>query len=207
MRSQLFVKSLLTPSGSARSIILIICAVSMLMGLPRLASYFRTVEEPRLSHEVVLIQPQPAADVGTIKTRQPPAPLAPFADHTQPAQPVAAPSAATEPEIIAGLRDDRSALNLQAAQDLINGRIPAVTIPPAANGVQSEGYLPPWQALHARDTAQSLTSKPGDEAALTMPIAAQPTRADLRRPSKKRSTYARRKVKVPSSPFGGLFGF
>ena len=205
MRSQIFVKSLLTIRDHARSLILLVCAVTVLIELPRLASYFRSLEQPRASQSIVLIEP---AGAGMIKIEQSPATPAALPDDKKPAlTPPAAAPAATAPEMANRPRDGRAALNLQAAQDLINGRIPAATVTPAGGGVQSEGYLPPWADSHAQVSAPSFASSSGAETPLAMPVAAQPVHTEMRRLSKRRSANAHRKAKAPSSPFGGLFGF
>lgn len=207
MRSPIFVKSLLTIRDHARALILLVCAVTVLIELPRLASYFRSLEQPRASQSIVLIEPA-GTGTGMIKTEQSPATPAASPGNKQPVQtPPAAASAATAQEMVTRLRDDRAALNLQAAQDLINGRIPAATVVPAGGGVQSEGYLPPWEASRAQVSAPSFASSSNGEAPLAMPVAAQPVHTEMRRLSKRRSANAHRRAKAASTPFGGLFGF
>jgi hypothetical protein len=72
-------------------------------------------------------------------------------------------------------------MNLQAAQDAINGRIPVAIVAPPAEGIPSDGYLPPWNALRAKELAQSLPPAVNRGAAFTVHIAAQSGRVESRR--------------------------
>ena len=80
---------------------------------------------------------------------------------------------AAKPQIKEGVVHRGATMNLQAAQDMINGRIPFVTVTPPEQGISSDGYLPPWNALRARDLAQSLPPGAGRGTALTVRIATQ----------------------------------
>jgi len=125
---------------------------------------------------------------------------------TKPSQSLLTASRETKPDVKDATARYGAAINLQAAQDVINGRVPATPAVHPEDGVLSEGYLPPWDALRGREVAQSLASRSGNGAGLTMAVSVP--RADVRRMSRRHAyASARRRSRFSSSPFGGFFGF
>jgi peptidoglycan hydrolase-like protein with peptidoglycan-binding domain len=72
---------------------------------------------------------------------------------------------AVKPEAKPNATGQRSVLNLQSAQDLLNGRAPAAAGSPTLEqgGVLSDGYLPPWEAMAGKER-QAAQSASGPEA-------------------------------------------
>ncbi len=98
-------------------------------------------------------------------------------------------------------------MNLQAAQDVINGRIPPVVIiAPPEEGIPSDGYLPPWTALRAKELAQGLPAV-NKGAALTVQVAAQSGRVESRRRERinRGRWYARSRFSF--TPYRGYFRY
>jgi hypothetical protein len=125
---------------------------------------------------------------------------------TKPSQSLLTALSETKPDARDATARNGAAINLQAAQDVINGRVPATPAVHPEEGVLSEGYLPPWDALRGREVAQNFASRSGNGAGLTMPVSVP--RADVRRMSRRHAyASARRRSRYSSSPFGGFFGF
>ncbi len=100
-------------------------------------------------------------------------------------------------------------MNLQAAQDVLNGRIPPVVIvAPPEEGIPSDGYLPPWNALRAKELAQSLPAV-NKGAALTVQIAAQSGRVESRRRINRARWYAGapQRSRFSFTPYRGYFRY
>ena len=123
---------------------------------------------------------------------------------TKPSQQLLMALRSTKPEIKADVARRGAAINLQAAQDVINGRVPTPVIT-AEEGLPSEGYLPPWDALRERyQIAQSLP--PGSNGALTVRISARSSRIDTRRRGRRSYASNRRRSRFVYN-YGGFFGF
>ncbi len=114
-----------------------------------------------------------------------------------------------KPEMREGVGRRVATMNLQAAQDLINGRIPAVMVTPPEEGIPSEGYLPPWNALRAKELAQNLPPAASRGAALTVRIAAQSSRYEGRRRMARRYSYASapHRSRFSFTPYRGYFRY
>ena len=213
MGVELFARTPPVRRGTVRSLILVGCSLALLIELPRLADYFR---EPAFSNAAAT----PTADVGPA----PPSPTedigvqSPSPDRSRhadasvvlgggdqkkaPSLGSSATDRASAPAKSAVLRP-RPEINLQGAQDVINGRVPAIVPPPGEAATLSDGYLPPWDAMRGRETAQAAGTIKPTNGTLTMPVAA---RAEPKRASKKQGrASARRRVRV-ASPFS-FFGF
>jgi ABC-type amino acid transport substrate-binding protein len=113
---------------------------------------------------------------------------------------------AAKPEFQGNVTPQGATLNLQAAQDLINGRIPATLVDAPEEGLLSEGYLPPWAALRARYAQIARSLPPGDNGALTVRISARSSRADTHRRGRRSYASARRRSRYVYN-YGGFFGF
>ena len=219
MRSQHFVRSLLIIRNAKRSIILVICTVSLLAELPRLAVYFRDPQYLRTMHMMPDAPGKRAAAVEHAGVQafapmrepvvQPSSPGSTQQAHdsgqTKPSQSLLTALRETKPDARDATARNGAAINLQAAQDVINGRVPATPAVHPEEGVLSEGYLPPWDALRGREAAQSFASRSGNGAGLTMPVSVP--RADVRRMSRRHAYASARRRRFSSSPFGGFFGF
>lgn len=111
----------------------------------------------------------------------------------------------TKPEIKAAVAGGGAAINLQAAQDVINGRVPTpVTI--VEEGLPSEGYLPPWDALRERYTQIAQSLPPRSNGALTLRISARSSRIDAHRRGRRSYASNRRRSRFVYN-YGGFFGF
>jgi hypothetical protein len=230
-----------------RPLILVICTVAVLLGLPRLAVYFREPNHFELMLDApggvrnvkrTLAPASTAAAPASNAEREPvveansatPSLPASEADlivaiqqelarigyyggpitagwaegardavrkfsgsgRTKPSQQLLTALRAAKPEFQGNVTRQGATLNLQAAQDLINGRIPATLVDTPEEGLLSEGYLPPWAALRARYTqiAQSLRS----------------SRIDTRRRGRRSYASTRRRSRFVYA-YGGFFGF
>ena len=245
-----------------RPLILIICTVAVLFGLPRLAAYFREPLHFRLildtssnraknvkrtpapastaiapasnAEKEAIVQANsatpslPASEAGLIVAIQQELARIGYyggpttagwtegvrdavrkfsgSDRTKPSQQLLTALRAAKPEFQGNVKPQGTPLNLQAAQDLINGRIPATLVDVPEEGLLSEGYLPPWAALRARyaQIAQRLPS--GDNGALTVRISARSSRIDTHRRSRRSYASARRRSRFVYN-YGGFFGF
>jgi hypothetical protein len=262
LRCPLWVSSLLIGRNAVRPVILIICTVAVLIGLPRLAVYFR---EPKHFGLILDAPGKRTADVR--RTAAPPANgLAPASNavkepvvqansatpslpaseadlivaiqrelarigyyggpittgwtegvrdavrkfsglgRTKPSQQLLIALRAAKPEFQGNVARQGATLNLQAAQDLINGRIPATLVDTPEEGLLSEGYLPPWAALRARYTQIAQSLPPGDNGALTVRISARSSRIDTRRRARRSYAISRRRSRFVYN-YGGFFGF
>lgn len=125
---------------------------------------------------------------------------------TKPSQQLLMTLRSTKPDIKGAVAPRGATINLQAAQDVINGRVPATLVTRAEVGLPSEGYLPPWDALRERYTqiAQSLPS--GNNGALTVRISARSSRIDTRRRGRRSYVSTRRRSRFVYN-YGGFFGF
>jgi hypothetical protein len=112
----------------------------------------------------------------------------------------------TKTEIKRAVARRGATINLQAAQDLINGRVPATLVTTADEGVPSEGYLPPWDALRERYTQIALSPPPRNSGALTVRVSARTSRMDTRRRARRSYASARRRSRFVYN-YGGFFGF
>lgn len=244
-----------------RPLILIVCTVAVLFGLPRLAAYFREPLHFRLILDTsdnraknvnrtpaasTAIAPASNAEKGAIAQANSATPSLPTSEadlivaiqqelarigyyggpitagwtegvrdavrkfsgsgRTKPSQQLLTALRAAKPEFQGNVTTQGAPLNLQAAQDLINGRIPATLVHAPEEGLLSEGYLPPWAALRARyaQIARSLPS--GDNGALTVRISARSSRIDTHRRSRRSYASARRRSRFVYN-YGGFFGF
>ena len=197
-----------------RPVILIICTVAVLLKLPRLAAYFR---EP-LHFRLIL-------DTSGNRVKRTPAPvstaMAPVSNAkkeaivqanpvdpslTKPSQQLLTALRAAKPEFQGNVTPQGATLNLQAAQDLINGRIPATLVDAPEEGLLSEGYLPPWAALRARYAQIARSLSPEDNGALTVRISARSIRVDTHRRGRRSYANARRRSRYVYN-YGGFFGF
>jgi len=97
-------------------------------------------------------------------------------------------------------------INLQAAQDVINGRVPATPVTTTEEGLPSEGYLPPWDALRERYTQIAPRLPPGNSGALTVRVLARSSRIDARKRGRRSYVSARRRSRFVYN-YGGFFGF
>ena len=95
---------------------------------------------------------------------------------------------------------------MQAAQDVINGRVPATPATTVEDGLLSEGYLPPWDALRERYTQIAQSLPPKDNGALTVRISARSSRIDMRRRGRRSYASTRRRSRLVYN-YGGFFGF
>ena len=111
----------------------------------------------------------------------------------------------TKPEIKGAARRGAT-INLQAAQDLINGRVPATPVVTAEEGLPSEGYLPPWDALRERYAQIAQSLPPGNNGALTVRISARSSRIDTRRRGRRSYVGTRRRSRFVYN-YSGFFGF
>ena len=127
-------------------------------------------------------------------------------DRTQPSQQLLMALRSTKPEIKGAVARRGATINLQAAQDVINGRVPATPVTTAEDGLPSEGYLPPWDALRERYTQIAQSLPPGNNGALTVRIAARSSRIDTRKRVRRSYVSARRRSRVVNN-YGGFFGF
>lgn len=243
-----------------RPMILIICTVAVLLGLPRLAVYFREpkhfglmLDAPGNRVNNVKRTPAPAstavapasdAEKGPVVQANSATPSLPASEadlivaikqelarigyyggpiterwtedvrdavrefsgsrRTKPSQQLLTALRAAKPKFQGNVTRQGATLNLQAAQDLINGRIPATLVDTPEEGLLSEGYLPPWAALRERyQIAQSLP--PGDNGALTVRISARSSRIDTRRRGRRSYATSRRRSRFVY--YGGFFGF
>jgi hypothetical protein len=244
-----------------RPVILIICTVAVLLGLPRLAVYFRepkhfglmldapgdrvrnvkrtaapasaAVAPPSNAEKEPAVQANsatpsfPASEADLIVAIQQELARIGYYDgpitagwtegvrdaarkfsrsgRTKPSQQLLTALRAAKPEFQGNVTRQGATLNLQAAQDLINGRIPATLVDTPEEGLLSEGYLPPWAALRERyQIAQSLP--PGDNGALTVRISARSSRIDTRRRGRRSYASTRRRSRFVYT-YGGFFGF
>jgi len=197
-----------------RPVILIICTVAVLLELPRLAAYFREPLHFRLildtSGNRVKRTPTPASTAmasasnaknGAIVQANPANPSL-----TKPSQQLLTTLRAAKPEFQGNVTRQGATLNLQAAQDRINGRIPATPVDAPEEGLLSEGYLPPWAALRARYAQIARSLPPGDNGALTVRISARSSRVDTHRRGRRSYANARRRSRYVYN-YGGFFGF
>ena len=125
---------------------------------------------------------------------------------TKPSQQLLMALRSTKPEIKVAVARRGATINLQAAQDVINGRVPATTVITAEEGLLSEGYLPPWDALRERYTQIAQSLPPGNNGALTVRISARSSRIDARRRGRRSYASTRRRSRVVYN-YGGFFGF
>ena len=238
--------------------VLIICAVAVLLGLPRLAVFFR---EPQYFGNLDLISDAPGnriaavrhAEVPTFSAAKEPVVKASSktnalpaneedlilaiqqelarlgyrdgpitrawtegvrgavrkfsdSDRTKPSQQLLMALRSTKPEIKGSVARPGATINLQAAQDVINGRAPTL-VTTTEEGLPSDGYLPPWNALRERYTqiAQSLAPG-GNGGALTVRISARSSRIDTRRRGRRSYASTRRRSRFVYN-YGGFLGF
>jgi hypothetical protein len=260
LRCPLWVSSLLMGRNAARPVVLIICTVAVLLGLPRLAVYFRQpkhfglmLDAPGNRVRDVKRTPAPASTVAAPASNAEKEPVV-QANSAPPSLPASeaglivaiqqelarigyyggpitagwtegvrdsvrkfSGSGRTRPsqQLLTALRAAKfqgnvvrqgATLNLQAAQDLINGRVPATLVGAPEEGLLSEGYLPPWAALRARYTRIAQSSPPGDNGALTVRVSARSSGADARRRGRRSYAGARRRSRFVYT-YGGFFGF
>jgi hypothetical protein len=197
-----------------RPLILIICTVAVLLELPRLAAYFREPLHFRLISDTsgnrvnrtptpasTTIAPASHAKKQAIVQANPAPP-----SRAKPSQHLLTALRIAKPELQGNVTPQGATLNLQAAQDLINGRIPATRAHAPEEGLLSEGYLPPWAALRARYAQIARSSPPGDNGALTVRISARSSRADSHRRGRRSYANARRRSRYVYN-YGGFFGF
>ena len=124
---------------------------------------------------------------------------------TKPSQQLLMALRSTKPEIKAAAARRGAAINLQAAQDVINGRVPT-PVTTLEEGLLSEGYLPPWDALRERYTQIAQSLPPGSNGALTLRISARSSRIDTRRRGRRSYASNRRRSRFVYN-YGGFFGF
>ncbi len=242
--------------NAVRPLILIICTVAVLLGLPRLAVYFREPNHFGLILDApgnrtpapasTAVAPASNAEKEPVVQANSATPSLPASEadlivaiqqelarigyyggpiaagwtedvrdavrefsglrRTKPSQQLLTALRAAKPEFKGNVTRQGATLNLQAAQDLINGRIPARLVDAPEEGLLSEGYLPPWAALRARYTRIAQSSPPGDNGALTVRISARSSRADARRRSRRSYASTRRRSRFVYT-YGGFFGF
>ncbi len=192
--------------GLVRPLALALCTLAVLMGLPRLADLFRAPLHPDF---VTMSTGAPGvrdrkAEQASIKPAAPS--IAPKASNAAaPNAPAPAPKnnevRMSRPHAQDNVR--QGAINLQAAQDVLNGRAPAAA--PAATPAQSvlsDGYLPPWDALRGKEEQVTQAARQNG-GSLTVRVAAQPAPYVRReRVSKRRSAHRRSR-----GWGGGGFGF
>jgi len=262
LRRPILVNSLLIARNAVRPVILIICTVAVLIGLPRLAVFFR---EPQDFGNVDVILDAPRNRVAEVKHAGTPKfvsvkepvvetssakPALPVNEadlivaiqqelarigyyggpitsawtegvrgairkfsgsgRTKPSQQLLTALRAAKPEIKGVPASQGATINLQAAQDLINGRVPATLVVTPDDGLLSEGYLPPWKALRERynQLAQSVPPGAGNNGALTVRVTARSSRIDSRRHERiSRRHYVSVRRRARFSPYGGFFAF
>ncbi len=251
--------------SAVRPVILVICTVALLLGLPRLAVYFREPQNFATVKTLFDLQgsrpakAKPIRSLASHATKEPisqaslATPSLPANEpdlivaiqqelarigyyggpittawsegvrdavrkisgsgRTKPSPQLLMTLRAAKPEIKSHVGRLGATLNLQAAQDLINGRIPAIPVVTPEEGLLSEGYLPPWAALHERYSQLSQSAQPGagdNGAALTMRVTARSSRAERGRHERisRRHSYAsvHRRSRF-FSPFGGYFAY
>lgn len=190
--------------GFVRPLALVVCTLAVLMGLPRLADLFRA---PLYPDSVTVYTGAPSVPVRKAEQapNKPPAPsIAPKASSA-----AALPAAKSEearvlrpPEAVR-----QGAINLQAAQDVLNGRAPA-TVPaaPPAQTVLSEGYLPPWDAMRGKEEQLAQAGRQNPNGSLTLRVAAQPGQYARRERVSRRKSAHRRSRGWGGGGFG-FFGF
>ena len=220
MGRPLWVGRVLIGRSAARPTVLVICALALLAELPRLADYFRKPQHLEKARVILdesggrgtEVKPahSPAFNpekAPAVQTRSP-TPVLPSPGGAKPSQQVLAASPATKPEMKGAAARKSAAANLQAAQDLINGRIPATQVDTSEDGLLSDGYLPPWSALREKyhRLAQSEAQAAWD-GALTIPVTARSARRQDRVSRRRAYAGARRKVRLSFSPFGGYFRY
>ncbi len=116
---------------------------------------------------------------------------------TKPSQQFLMALRSTKPEMKKGAVARRGAtVNLQAAQDVINGRVPAPPVTAAEEGLPSDGYLPPWDALRERYTQIAQSLPPHNNGALTVRISARSSHIDARRRGRRSYVSTRRRSRV-----------
>ncbi len=249
MRRRLWVGGLFIEREAARPLILVVCAVALLAGLPRLAAHFREPEhyssgegaqsapiertadgdkthpltidavtkpagrvvptKPALPKdaELILAIQQELARIGLYG-----GPITPqwtegvlsaarrFSNSSQPqpSRQLLAALRAAQPKIAAKHAREKDTINLQAAQDLINGMIPASPADRPVEGLVSEGYLPPWEALREKSARLGQSQPPGASAgsALTLGIAARSSRRPERASRRRFYTSVRRRGRI-----------
>jgi hypothetical protein len=262
LRRPILVNSLLIARDAVRPVILVICTVALLIGLPRLAVFFRKPQDfgninvildapgkraPEVRHDgsptfaavkepvvqtsptkpalpaneadlIVAIQ-QELARIGyyggpitSAWTEGVRGAIRKFSGsgRTKPSQQLLTALRATKPEIKAVPANQGATFNLQAAQDLINGRVPATLVNTPDDGLLSEGYLPPWKALRERynQIAQSLPPGAGTNGALTLRVTARSSRMESRRHERiSRRHYVSVRRRARFSPYGGYFAY
>jgi hypothetical protein len=193
-----------------RPLILVICTVAVLFGLPRLAAYFREPLHFRLildtSNNRAKNVNRPPAPASTAIASASNANKEAIVQANSVSQQLLTALRAAKPEFQGNVTPQGATLNLQAAQDLINGRIPATLVDAPEEGLLSEGYLPPWAALRARYAQTARSLPPGDNGALTVRISARSSRADTHRRGRRSYASARRRSRYVYN-YGGFFGF
>ncbi len=207
MRPPSLIENLSTKRSLVRPIILAACTGVVLLGLPRLAGLFR---EPPDGGAVNILSDAPGKRLDEVN--QASHSLAAPKEPVVHAGPVAPSSLrAAKPDINKGVVRKGATMNLQAAQDLINGRIPRVIVTPPEEGIPSDGYLPPWNALRARELAQGLAPAASRGAALTVRIAAESNRVESRRHKRISTKYsyarARHRSRFLFTPDRGYFQY
>jgi hypothetical protein len=193
--------------GLVRPLAVVACAFAVIIGLPRLADFFR---EPLYPDSVSLSVDAPGgltrkAEHSTTKSAKPSdvpkatggaAPVSPAPVQKSDMAKISRPEA---PAKVQG------AINLQAAQDVLNGRAPSAApsaAPPA--GVLSEGYLPPWDSMRRKDEqAAQAGQKPAEDGSLTLRVTARPYQSEYRRHER----ISRRRVARRRSRGWGGYGF
>jgi hypothetical protein len=193
-----------------RPVILIICTVAVLLELPRLAAYFREPLHFRLildtsNNRAKNINRSPAPASTAIASASN-ANKEAIVQANSVSQQLLTALRAAKPEFQGNVTPQGATLNLQAAQDLINGRIPATLVEAPEEGLLSEGYLPPWAALRARYAQIARSLPPGDNGALTVRISARSSRIDTHRRGRRSYASARRRSRYVYN-YGGFFGF
>jgi hypothetical protein len=258
LRRPFLVKGLLITRDAVRTTVLIICGVAVLLGLPRLAVFFR---EPQYFGNLDLISDAPGNRIVAVNHADAPhfsAAKGPVVQtssttnahpaneenlilaiqeelgrlgyydgpitkgwtegvrgavrkfsgsgRTKPSQELLMALRSTKPEIKAAVSRQGATINLQAAQDVINGRVPTIPVTTSEDGLPSEGYLPPWDALRERYTQIAQSLPPGYNSALTVRISARSSRIDTRTRGRRSYASTRRRSRVVYS-YGGFFGF
>ena len=125
---------------------------------------------------------------------------------TKPSQELLMALRSTKPEIKVAVARQATTINLQGAQDVINGRVPATQVITEEEGLLSAGYLPPWDALRERYTQIAQSLPPGNNGALTVRISARSSRIDTRRRGRRSYVSTRRRSRAVYN-YGGFFGF
>jgi hypothetical protein len=198
---------------AVRPLILVLCIVAALTALPWLADNFREPQQKSANASVEVQAPTASKGRHTDAAGEPVGVQAPSAVGKiteAPAGGSAAPTPlpAAKPEVKRIAARQGATFDLQATQDQLNGMVPpAVPAVPAGEGVLSDGYLPPWEALRGRGTQLAQSSQAEGSTGLTERVAARSLRISSRRRATRHASARRRSRSIFANSGFSFFGF